>query len=348
MPLELIKPLKLCTPEQVQSALQSQGYPAYRGKQILQWVYQKGVSSYDEMTNLSKAMRADLAASMPLHKATIVEKRISKDGTRKYVVEFYDGSQAEMVAIPAPDRLTVCFSTQIGCPMGCVFCATGNEGFGRNLGPGEIVDQVVLAQEDMGMRVSNLVGMGQGEPFLNFENTISAMRIMNSKDGLGIAARKMAVSTCGIIDGIQRLAVQPEQFTLAVSLHSAIQETRDRLMPKMITTTLGTLRQAIQSYCAQTHRRVTFEYMLAEGVNTDNRHLDALVGYCKGLLCHVNLITLNSVEGSDLKPTTKRRTQVFLETLESEGIEASIRESRGSDIQGACGQLKHARNSDRG
>ena len=197
--------------------------PQFRAKQVYQWLYQKDACSYDEMTNLPKNLRATLAEELPLLPAAVIDRQVSSDKTRKYVIQFTDGTATEMVAIPSQDRLTVCFSTQVGCAMACSFCATGHEGFTRNLLPGEMVEQVLIAQHDIGRRVTNLVAMGQGEPFLNYDNVRKALTILNSEQGLNIAARKITVSTCGVFAGIQKFAQEPEQFTLAVSLHSAIQ-----------------------------------------------------------------------------------------------------------------------------
>ena len=317
------------------------GLPKFRAKQVIQWLYQKGATSYDQMTNLPKALREKLQEEAPLYAPEIIDKQVSKDGTRKYVVQFHDGASAEMVAIPAKDRLTVCFSTQVGCAMACSFCATGKEGFTRDLLPGEIVDQVMIAQKDMDARVSNLVGMGQGEPFLNYENVLAALRILNGPDGLNIGARHIAVSTCGIFPGISRFGEEPEQFTLAISLHSAIQETRDRIMPKVKKQPLKDLKKVIKDYQANSGRRVTFEYLMADTFNDDEEHLKALVSFCKGMLCHVNLIPLNKVDGSPLQPSKHARVRRFLDELNANGVEATLRESRGSDISGACGQLKN-------
>lgn len=333
--------IKAYSLEGVKELMAELGLPKFRAKQVIQWLYQKGATSYDDMTNLPKALRETLQQEAPLYFPEIIDKQVSKDGTRKYVVQFHDGASAEMVAIPAKDRLTVCFSTQVGCAMACSFCATGKEGFTRDLLPGEIVDQVMIAQKDMGARVSNLVGMGQGEPFLNYENVMAALRILNGEEGLNIGARHIAVSTCGIFPGISRFGDEPEQFTLAISLHSAIQKTRDQIMPKVKNQPLKDLKKVVKDYQSRSGRRVTFEYLLADGFNDDDEHLKALISFCKGMLCHVNLIPLNKVQGSPLQPSKKDRVRRFLDELNANGVEATLRESRGSDISGACGQLKN-------
>ena len=280
----------------------------------------------------------------------MLDRRVSKDGTRKYVWQFDDGAGVETVAMPSkdkdakgsPQRLTVCFSTQVGCAIGCAFCATGKEGFVRNLTPGEMVDQIVLAGHDMGMRVSNVVAMGQGEPFLNYDNTLAALRFMNTKDGLGIGARHITISTCGILKGIERLADEPEQFTLAVSLHSAVQSTRDALMPHMKNAPLHHLHTALERYIEQSGRRVSLEYLLLKDLNDDEAHLAALKEFCRGLLCHVNILPFNEVAGSPFQPASAKTRTKWVNQMEAAGIETTVRDSRGSDIEGACGQLKNA------
>lgn len=317
--------------------------PSFRAQQLTEWLYQRHVSSYDEMTNLPAALRAVLSERFPLTMPEIVNRQVSRDGTRKYLIEFDDGIRVETVAIPSRggDRLTVCFSTQAGCAIGCAFCATGREGFARNLTPGEIIDQVLIAQDDMGKRVTNVVGMGQGEPFLNYDNTMAALRILNNKKGLEIGARHISVSTCGILPGIERFSEEPEQFTLAVSLHAARQGVRDLLMPNVARFKLGNLKSALQEYIAKTNRRVTLEYIMIDGVNDADEDLKALQKFCANLLCHVNLIPINAIEGSVFQPSEPETIDRWLNAIQKKGTEATLRDSRGSDIDGACGQLKN-------
>ncbi|MDO4182734.1 MAG: 23S rRNA (adenine(2503)-C(2))-methyltransferase RlmN [Coriobacteriia bacterium] len=330
---------------QLQDFVSSAGEKPFRTQQLLEWVYAKRAASFDQMTNLSKAFRASLENAFSLDEPVVANKRVSKDGTRKYLLQLHDGNLVETVAIPSSkgkDRLTVCFSTQVGCAMACAFCATGHEGFTRNLGMGEMVDQILVAQEDMGMRVSNVVAMGQGEPFLNYQNTIDALHVLNHKQLVGIGARRITVSTCGVIPGIARFAEEPYQYTLAVSLHSALQEKRDVLMPKMQAYPLSQLRSALFDYLEKTDRRVTFEYLLIKGVNDGDEDLRALQQFCDGLLCHVNLLPVNAVEGSPYQPAAHKTVERWLAALEANHTEATLRTSRGSDIEGACGQLKNA------
>lgn len=227
--------------------------------------------------------------------------------------------------------------------MGCVFCATGRNGLVRDLEPGEIADQLLVVQGDFGTRVTNVVVMGQGEPFANYNNVVAALRIMNHPKLFNIGARHITISTCGIIDGIERFAEEPEQFTLAVSLHSARQEIRDMIMPAMQNQRLGSLRQALERYSAATGRRYSFEYALMKDVNDGPDDLEALVAYCRRLLCHVNLIPLNGIDDAPMKPSGSEVVQTWYESLENAGIPVSVRKSRGSDISGACGQLANER-----
>jgi 23S rRNA (adenine2503-C2)-methyltransferase len=317
------------------------GQPRYRAAQLATWLYHRGAGSYDDMSDIPAPLRAELAEKLVLPRPEIVERRHSSDGTRKYLIRFADGVSVEAVGLPEGARLTVCYSTQAGCAMKCAFCATGQAGFTRDLGPGEMVDQVRLVGDDFCARVTNAVAMGQGEPFANYEATLGALRFLNSrKTGLGIGARHLTVSTCGIVDGIRRFAEEPEQFTLAVSLHSAVQETRDRLMPGVRGVPLPALRSAIAGYVATTNRRPTLEYALIDGVNDTDVELAALAAFTRGMLVHVNLIPVNPVAGSGFARSTSARAHLFVRTLGAQGTEASLRVERGADIDAACGQLK--------
>lgn len=240
---------------EIPTILESLGQPRFRAKQLTSWLYQKGAHSYDEMTNLPKSLRGVLSDEYPLIEPQVVNKQVSNDGTRKYVFEYADGAKVEAVGIPSfdkkerkdePKHLTVCFSTQAGCAMGCTFCATGHEGLTRNLSSAEMICQIIAVQNDFSCRVTNLVSMGQGEPFQNYQATLEALRFANAKDGLEIGARHITVSTCGIIRGIERLANEPEQFTLAVSLHSALQDVRNEIMPRCSNIPLPHLKKALR------------------------------------------------------------------------------------------------------
>lgn len=331
--------------EQIADALTDMGQPRFRATQVVKWLYGRGATSFDEMTDLPDALRAELARRYSIDVPTLEARQVSRDGTRKYLVRFRDGVSVETVGLPEKDRLTVCFSTQAGCAMGCTFCATGRAGLARDLTCGEMVRQVMLVATDFGQRVTNAVAMGQGEPFANYEAVLAALRILNSPDGPGIGARHMTVSTCGLPVGIRRFSEEPEQFTLAVSLHSAVQSTRDRLMPGVRGVSLSTLRETLIAYADRTGRRPTLEYALAAGVNDTDAELAALIGFCRGMLVHVNLIPVNPVEGSGLRRSIGDRIRVFRDGLGRAGVEASVRAERGTDIDAACGQLRQ-RNED--
>lgn len=320
--------------------LASLGQPAFRAKQVEEWVWSKNAHSFDDMTNLPKSLREELARHLTLGCVEEVARQISIDGSRKYLLRLSDGVSVECVGMPARNRLAVCASTQAGCAMGCAFCATGSAGLTRSLTAAEIYEQVMHVRDDFGSRVTSVVLMGQGEPFMNYDATLEALRRLNSPDGGGIGARHLTVSTCGIIPQIMRFANEPEQFTLAVSLHSAVQKTRNALMPGVRKYSLVNLYNAMGTYVAKTGRRPTYEYALIGGVNDTESELQALCDFCEGTLAHVNLIQLNEVEGSKLRPSTPERAQDFVRALGRVGVEATLRNSRGADIDAACGQLK--------
>lgn len=336
-------PIKAFSYSQLVALMKKLEQPAFRARQIYEWLYLHHVTSYDEMTTIPLSLRTLLALRFPLYTPSLINRQISSDGTRKYLFSYQDGVCVETVAIPSTkgNRLTVCFSTQAGCAMSCAFCATGKEGFSRNLLPGEIVDQVLLAQKDMNLRVSNVVGMGQGEPFLNYDNTLAALRILNDPKGIAIGARHISISTCGIIPGIKRFSEEPEQFTLAISLHSAVQHTRNKLMPKVACFPLDDLKNALLHYIRCTNRRVTLEYIMIKGVNDSRDDLVCVHEFCHNLLCHVNIIPINTVSGSGFQPSDASTIQYWTHSLQSAGIETTVRSSRGADIDGACGQLKN-------
>lgn len=265
---------------------------------------------------------------------------MSVDGSRKYLLRYPDGVSVECVGMPSRGRLAVCASTQAGCAMGCAFCATGAAGLTRSLTASEIYEQVMHVRDDFNDRVTSVVLMGQGEPFMNYDASLGALRRLNDPEGAGIGARHLTVSTCGVIPQIMRFANEPEQFTLAISLHSAVQRTRNALMPGVRKYSLINLYNVMGEYVNKTGRRPTYEYALIGGINDTESELQALCDFCEGTLAHVNLIQLNEVEGSKFRPSTELRAQDFVRRLANVGVEATIRNSRGSDIDAACGQLK--------
>lgn len=339
--------LTLTLPE-LTTLIESWGFPRFRGKQVHEWLHRHHCCSYEDMSNVPLKLRQKLAEAYPERNLQLVDRQVSCDGTRKYILKLDDGCLVETVGMPvfredgSVERLTVCVSSQVGCPMACSFCATGREGLARNLVPAEIVEQVTFVQRDFEERVSNVVVMGQGEPFLNYDAVIEALRLLNNAEGFNIGARHITLSTCGIIDGIERLSEEPEQFTLAISLHSALQDTRNKLMPKVSHQNLRALKNALAQYIDRTNRRVSLEYLLIDGINDSPEHLDALLGFCHGLLCHVNLLPMNAILGATYQPSPRVIANTWKKTLEEHGIETSMRKSRGSDIDGACGQLKNS------
>lgn len=322
------------------AALEELGQPKFRAKQVEEWLWEKGATSFDEMSNLPKTLRAALAERFTLGDMEQLAKQISEDGSRKYLLRLADGASVECVGMPTGQRLAVCASTQAGCAMGCAFCATGAAGLTRSLTASEIYSQVMHARDDFGTRVTSVVLMGQGEPFANYDATVAALRRFNSPDGLGIGARHLTVSTCGVIPQILRFAREPEQFTLAVSLHSAVQRTRNLLMPGVKRWSLLNLYEAMGTYVDLTGRRPTYEYALIRGINDTDEELASLVDFCRGTLAHVNIIQLNNVPGSKFQPSSEARAGEFVRRLGQVGVEATVRVSRGADIDAACGQLR--------
>lgn len=335
--------IRLLDLEELQNLVKELGQPAFRAKQLNEWIHEKNVCSFDEMTNLPVAMREKLSERFSFNVPVELVKQVSKDGSRKYLLQFADGVSVETVGIPNRNKLAVCISSQAGCAMGCAFCATGLAGLSRSLTAQEMVDQVLHVSRDFGERVTSVVFMGQGEPFANFDATIDALRALNDPDGLAIGARHLTVSTCGVIPGIRRFAELPEQFTLAISLHSAVQGTRNQLMPGVKKYTLPRLHEAIQLYVEKTGRRPTYEFAMIDGINDTNPEMQALIDFCAGTLCHVNLIQLNNIPDSPFRPSPIEKVETLQRRLTMHGVETTIRNSRGSDIDAACGQLKQRR-----
>lgn len=335
--------IRLLDLEELQNLVKELGQPAFRAKQLNEWIHEKNACSFDEMTNLPVAMREKLSERFSFNVPVELVKQVSKDGSRKYLLQFADGVSVETVGMPNRNKLAVCISSQAGCAMGCAFCATGLAGLSRSLTAQEMVDQVLHVSRDFGERVTSVVFMGQGEPFANFDATIDALRALNDPDGLAIGARHLTVSTCGVIPGIRRFAELPKQFTLAISLHSAVQGTRNQLMPGVKKYTLPRLHEAIQLYVEKTGRRPTYEFAMIDGINDTNPEMQALIDFCAGTLCHVNLIQLNNIPDSPFRPSPIEKVETLQRRLTMHGVETTIRNSRGSDIDAACGQLKQRR-----
>jgi 23S rRNA (adenine2503-C2)-methyltransferase len=319
------------------------GWEPYRAKQLFTWLWQKGISDIDVMTNLAKAKRDVLKAKAYISTLKLARRLSSKDGTTKFQFEMEDGLGIESVFIPDSARRTVCVSSQVGCPLGCDICYTGQLGFKRNLKSYEIADQVLqvalLVSEGQGSAVTNVVMMGMGEPMLNLDEVLKAGEILNSDLGLRIGARHITISTAGIPQGIRKLADYPKQFKLAVSLNAADDRTRSKLMPVNRKYGLDVLGEAIQYYVKKTHKRVTFEYVLVHGVNDRPEDAQKLMRMLKYVPCKINLIPFNSCPNRDYAAPSLEQVEAFAQVLYPHLPAVTIRRSRGSEIRAACGQL---------
>ncbi|ABA22417.1 23S rRNA m(2)A-2503 methyltransferase [Trichormus variabilis ATCC 29413] len=330
-------PLLGASVTELTSWVQQQGQPAYRGKQLHDWIYHKGVRSLTDISVFSKQWRAAVA-DVPIGRSTIHHRSVASDGTVKYLLQLSDGEIVETVGIPTDKRLTVCVSTQVGCPMACDFCATGKGGYKRNLERHEIVDQVLTVQEDFQQRVSHVVFMGMGEPLLNTENVLAALRSLNQDVGIG--QRSLTLSTVGIRDRISQLAEHHLQVTLAVSLHAPNQALREQLIPSARSYHIEDLLAECREYVAITGRRISFEYILLAGVNDLPEHALELSKHLRGFQNHVNLIPYNPISEVDYKRPSGDRIQAFLTVLQQQHIAVSVRYSRGLEADAACGQLR--------
>lgn len=320
--------------------VQQQGQPAYRGKQLHQWLYQKGARSLEDISVFPKVWRNQLG-NYPVGRSKINYRTISPDATRKYLLSLDDGLIIEAVGIPTTKRLTVCVSSQVGCPIACDFCATGKKGYDRNLKTHEIVDQVLTVQEDFQRRVSHVVFMGMGEPLLNLKAVISAVKILNQD--MHISQRSITISTVGLPQKIIRLANHHLQVTFAVSLHASNQALREKLIPSAISYPIKQLLEDCRQYIEITRRRVTFEYILLEGVNDLPKHAIELANHLRGFQSHVNLIPYNPIEEANYKRPNQQKTQNFMNVLQQHKIAVSVRYSRGLGANAACGQLQSSR-----
>ena len=330
--------LKSMTPQELSTWCKEQGQPAFRGKQLFQW-FHRGAASLEEMTDLPKAFRERIAANGGVSAPVIERKQVSKqDGTIKYLWRLSDGNCIETVLMGYHHGNSVCISSQVGCAMGCSFCASTVGGRVRDLTAGELLDQVVFTQKDSGQPISNLVLMGIGEPLDNYDNVRRFLTLVNHPEGINIGMRHISLSTCGLIPGIQRLAQEGLQLTLSVSLHAPDDETRSALMPVNRAYPVAALLEACQAYFEQTGRRISYEYALIDGVNDTPRHAKLLGQQLAGSGAHVNLIPLNDVAESPLRPS--RRVSAFQKQLLERGVNATVRRRLGSDIDASCGQLR--------
>lgn len=337
--------IKSLYPEELKEFVLGIGEPAFRSVQIFDWLH-KGCSSFDEMTNLSKSLRDKLSEVAYVANVEIARKLVSEvDGTVKYLYRLNDGELIESVLMKYHHGYTVCASTQVGCRMGCKFCASGINGLARNLTASEILSQITMAAMDNGIRVSNVVLMGMGEPLDNFDNTIRFLKLVSNEKGLNIGLRHISVSTSGLVDKIYKLSEYNLPVTLSVSLHNPFDEQRSEIMPVNKKWNVEALMKACKYYLSVTGRRISFEYALIDGVNDSPKHAEELSKLLKGMLSHVNLIPANPVIENNFKRPDTKRINAFKVRLESLGINATIRRTLGADINASCGQLRREHKS---
>jgi 23S rRNA (adenine2503-C2)-methyltransferase len=330
--------IKSMTFEELITWVQEQGQPAFRGKQVFAWLY-RGARSFEDMSDLPKSFRQILSERCQLSAPKIARKQTSKiDGTIKYLWELEDGNCIETVLMRYKHGNTVCISSQVGCRMGCAFCASTIAGKVRNLTPAEMVDQVLFTQLDSGEEISNIVLMGIGEPLDNFDTVMRFLELIHCPQGMNIGMRHISLSTCGLVDKIDKLAQYELQLTLSVSLHAPDDETRSKIMPVNRSVGVGRLMASCRNYFLKTGRRISYEYAMIDGVNDSDWQADLLADLLHGMPGHVNLIPLNDVEESPLKPS--RRVDAFQRRLESHGVTVTVRRKLGGDIDASCGQLR--------
>ena len=333
---------------ELRTLVQELGAQAYRGNQMADWIYRRGAEAFEEMTNLPDALCVQLAEKYEVGHAEVVTVQYSRDGTMKLLLAMRDGVKVETVGLPYEDRFSCCLSTQVGCPIQCTFCATGQDSYMRDLTAGEIVDQVLVVQkvarnqpsqsENSDCRIDHVIFMGMGEPLLNYESTMKALHLLNEE--LGIASRHLTISTVGYVPGIRRLAQEKLQITMAVSLHAPTDNLRYQLIPRMGNWSVAEIIDACRDYVQKTGRRVTFEYCLLGGVNDGVAEARELARVLRGLNCHVNLILYNPVCGMPFHASSSKHIRAFREILEGENIQVTQRVRRGADIDAACGQLR--------
>ena len=336
--------------EELQASLKKEGQPAYRAKQIMEWAYgrDKRVENWTEMSNLPATLRTSIEIIHPIRFPNVVEVSGSKDTTQKFLLKLHDHELIETVLIPASpalygeesDRRTLCVSSQVGCAYGCKFCASGLDGWKRHLTPDEIVSQVLLVEMISGERINNLVFMGMGEPMANYDNFIKAITILNAPWGVGLGARKITVSTSGLVPRIRDLADQPLQIRLAISLHGASDAVRSQIMPVNKKYPVAELMDACSYYCERKKQMITFEYILIEEINDDPSEAKLLADRARGLRAKINLIPYNTVDGLPWNRPSEQVQEEFLRILKDQGIAATIRREKGHDIDAACGQLR--------
>lgn len=329
------------TIEELTSEITQMGFPAFRAKQIYSWVQEKCVSSFDEMTNIPAALRTSLSEKFSFFGCKINTKLVSKiDGTVKYLFELHDGEYVESVVMKYKYGYSICVSSQVGCKMGCTFCASAIGGFVRQLSAGEMISEVFTAQKDLGVKINHLVLMGTGEPLDNFDNVMRFIELLTDEKGQNMSIRHISLSTCGIVPKIYELADKKLGLTLSVSLHAPNDEIRSQSMPVNLRYNIDELLSACQYYENKTGRRISFEYAMIKGLNDSDGAANELATRLKGTLCHVNLIPVNNVRERNYEKSTLDRQKRFADILEKNGITATVRRTLGSDINASCGQLR--------
>ncbi|MEA5039413.1 MAG: 23S rRNA (adenine(2503)-C(2))-methyltransferase RlmN [Clostridiaceae bacterium] len=335
--------LRSLHPGDLAALLTELGQPSYRAKQVFRWL-SRGVSSFEEMSDLPKDLRASLAERCTLSLPEVLQKQESRDGTVKYLFGLSDGNSIESVLMRYEYGDSICLSTQAGCRMGCAFCASYDPEKSRNLSAGEILEQILSVQKDSGRTVSHVVLMGTGEPLDNYDSVLTFLRLLTHPDGLNLSMRHVSLSTCGLVPRIRELAKLKLQLTLSISLHAPTNAIRDRLMPVNKKYPLEVLIPACRAYFQETGRRISFEYAMIDGVNDSMECADQLASLLRGMPAHVNLIPLNAVERSPLRPSSRETIRRFQNRLAGRNINATVRRSLGGDISAACGQLRRQRN----
>ncbi len=331
--------IKSLTIEELTTSITELGYPSFRAKQIFKWLHEKSVTTFGEMLNIPNNIKVKLADLYYISVAIVEKKQIScYDGTIKYLLKLYDGQYIESVLMKYHFGYTICISTQVGCRMGCTFCATGQNGFNRNLTSGEMIAQIQSAQIDNDIRISNVVLMGMGEPLDNYDNVLKFFELLSAKDGLNIGMRHITLSTCGVVDKIYKLADKKLQITLSISLHAPTNELRKTTMPINNKYSIEELIKSCRHYIDETGRRISFEYAMIKGLNDSENDAKTLSSLLKGMMCHVNLIPVNETNGANYKKSENLKR--FNAVLEKNGINSTIRRTLGSDIDASCGQLR--------
>ncbi|PCJ97385.1 MAG: 23S rRNA (adenine(2503)-C(2))-methyltransferase RlmN [Flavobacteriaceae bacterium] len=343
MKTENKKDIRSLTKEQLRAFFEAKGDKAFRGNQVYEWLWQRSAHSFDGMTNISIETRELLDANFVINHIEVDTMQRSKDGTIKNAIRLHDGLIVESVLIPTSKRTTACVSSQVGCSLDCKFCATARLKRMRNLNPDEIYDQVVAIDNQSKLYhnrpLTNIVFMGMGEPLMNYNNVLKAIDKITSPEGLGMSSKRITVSTSGVPKMIRKMADEKVKFKLAVSLHSAIDETRTSIMPFNATFTLKELREALQYWYQHTKSRITYEYVVWEGINDSRKDVDALVDFCRFAPSKVNLIEYNPIDDETFQQASNKAVEMYVNTLEDNGITVTVRRSRGKDIDAACGQL---------